>query len=173
MHTQKSSRSVSSRPLSTVDRANRGRLSFRRRFRRLLRSSGGSPAAGGEGEPPERRAVYIPYTSSSIGRSLGLSVPPAATRAWLFCLVFGSGDGGCGCVAATSSSSATDRQESLPSMAVLCAAVLSAEVVAAPLAYLRGGMFSPGCAGVVEAARPWWSAFLRPFLHYDRLVLRG
>jgi len=51
-------------------------------------------------------------------------------------------------------------------MAVLCAAVLSAEVVAAPLAYLRGGMFSPGCASVVEAARPWWSALLRPFLHY-------
>ncbi|KAG2641550.1 hypothetical protein PVAP13_2KG246000 [Panicum virgatum] len=51
-------------------------------------------------------------------------------------------------------------------MAVLCAAVLSAEVVPAPLAYLRGGMFSPGCAGVVEAARPWWSALLRPFLHY-------
>ena len=46
-------------------------------------------------------------------------------------------------------------------MAVLCAVV-----VAAPLAYLRGGMFSSGGAGVVEAVWPWWSAFLRPFLHY-------
>lgn len=64
-------------------------------------------------------------------------------------------------MAATSSSSATDRREALPSMAVLCAAV-----VAAPLAYLRGGMFSPGGAGEVETARPWWSVLLRTFLHY-------
>ena len=54
-------------------------------------------------------------------------------------------------MAATSSSSATVRREALPSMAVT---------------YLRGGMFTPGDADEVEAAQPWWSALLWPFLHY-------
>ena len=65
-------------PLSTGKRASGGRHAFRCRSRRLSLDSSGQLGPGGDGEPRDRRPVYILFPCSLGLVRLGLALLPAS-----------------------------------------------------------------------------------------------
>jgi hypothetical protein len=69
---------------STVERAEPRRFSICRRSRWLLSASGGSPAAGGGGEPRDRCALYIALSICLVLGRVGFHLPTAVVSAGSF-----------------------------------------------------------------------------------------